>query len=98
MRCMGFNIKKETMKLIIERLKVCWYVLTYRNFFFAAYKSDEKMLIENDQQEITGVKDKSIRGWYHIDDVAFSGDIPTLRYLICENIIGVVNKIKNNEL
>lgn len=86
------------MKQIIERLKVCWYVLTYRNFFFAAYKSDEKMLIENEQQEITGVKDKSIRSWYHIDDVAFSGDIPTLRHLICENIIGVVNKIKNNEL
>ncbi len=56
------------------------------------------MLIENEQQEITGIKDKSIRGWYHIDDVAFSGDIPTLRHLICENIIGVVNKIKNNEV
>lgn len=58
----------------------------------------KKMLIENEQQEITGVKDKSIRGWYHIDDVVFSGNIPTLRHLICENIIGVVNKIKINEL
>lgn len=85
------------MKQIWERLKVCFYVLTYRNFYFAAYKSDEKMLTENEQHEITGVKDKSIRGFYHIDDVTFSGNVPTLRHLICDNIIRVVNKIKNNE-
>ena len=86
------------MKNLIERLLVCWYVLTMRNFYFAAYKSDKKMLIEDAQGKIIGIKKKSIHGFYHIDDVAYEGNIPSLRYLICENIIRIVNKIKEGKL
>ena len=81
-----------------ERLKVCWYTLTYRNFFFIAYKSDKTLLIENEQGEICGVRKKSIHGFYHIDDVSFEGNIPTLRNLLCDNMIHTINKIKSNEL
>lgn len=86
------------MKKFIERLKVCWYVLTLHNFLFFGYKSDKKMLIENEQGEICGVKDKSIHGFYHIDDVTYEGNITSLRQLICENVIHVVNRIKSYEI
>lgn len=86
-----------TDKSILERLKVCWYVLTMRNYVFLAYKSADKMLNYNDANEVTGVKGKSMHGLYHIEDVQFSENI-TLRSLICENVIRVVKKIKNNEL
>lgn len=86
------------MKKFIERLKVCWYVLTLHNFLFFGYKSDKKMLIENEQGEICGVKDKSIHGFYNIDDVTYEGNITSLRQLICENVIHVVNRIKSYEI
>ena len=81
-----------------ERLKVCWYALTYRNFFFVAYKSDKNLLIENEQEEICGVREKSIHGYYHIDNVLYEGNISTLRNLLCDNMINIINKIKSNEL
>lgn len=86
------------MKQITERLKVCWYVLTMRNFLFFAYRSDKNLFATNDQGELCGVKDNSIHGFFHIDDVSFLGSIPTLRHLICENAKHILDKIKNNEL
>lgn len=74
------------MKQIIERLKVCWYVLTMHNFLFFAYRQDKNLFVTNDQGELIGVKDNSIHGFYHIDDVLFTGDIPSLRHLLCENV------------
>ena len=37
-------------------------------------------------------------GFYNIDDVTFEGNITSLRQLICENVIHVVNKIKSYEI
>lgn len=86
------------MKKFWERLQVCWYVLTMRNYFFAGYKSDRNMLIENEEGDIIGIRKNTIHCFYHIDNVLFEGDIKTLRELICDNIIRVVNKIKSYEL
>ena len=85
------------MKNFVERLKVCWYVLTMRNYFFAAYKSDRKMLIVKDGK-IVGVKENTMHGFYHIDNVLFYGDGESLRQLVCDDIKRVVNKIKNEEI
>ena len=83
---------------ILERLKVCWYVLTRRNFFFSSYSKN--MLIEDEEGYLTGPTKNSIKGYYHIDEETFV--IPegtkTLRDLICDNINHVVEKIKSKEL
>lgn len=82
------------MRQIIERLRVCWYVLTMRNFLFFAYS--KKMIRK--QGEYYELMDKSIHGFYHIDNVVFEKGVPTLRHLICDNVIHIVNKIKTNSL
>ena len=84
---------------ILERLKVCWYVLTRRNFVFSSYS--KHMLTEDENGYLTGPTKNSIKGYYHIDEETFvvepKGNM-TLRDLICDNISHVVEKIKSREL
>ena len=87
---------------LIERLKCCWYILTMRNFYVSCYAND--MIQENAEGRIEHPKPGSIKGYYHIDDEVFVSSVNgtektiTLRELICDNMIHVINKIKQQSL
>lgn len=80
--------------LVLERLKVCYYVLTKRYFYFQCYSKD---FVEHDEEGYAIRKKKNqIKGFYHIEDIQFNKY--TLRDLICEHIIRVVQKIKSKQI
>lgn len=87
---------------MIERLKCCWYILTMRNFYLSCYASD--MIEKRADGWMNYPKPNSIKGYYHIDDTVFYNNTNgventiTLRELICDNMIHVIEKIKNQQV
>jgi hypothetical protein len=86
---------------IVERLRVCWCVLTMRNYFFFAFKGPEKLFVtKDDNWEIIGARREMTRSIYHVDGFGLVGNekYKSLRDLLCEIVIRRTFKIKRGEL
>lgn len=87
---------------IIERLKCCWFILTMQNFFVSCYAND--IMVEGEDGFLEHPRKGSVKGYYHIEDETFISYVNgnesklTLRDLICDNMIHVINKIKERTL
>lgn len=98
---------------IVERLRVCWCVLTMRNYFFFAFKSHKKLFVVNEDGVITGSRRENVCGICYVDDVpvkimggtAQSEEVQpsslrlykNLRDLLCEAVIRLMEKIREGE-
>ena len=59
----------ETMRELIERLKVCWYVLTHRNYAFFSCK--DSCVEFNEDGQYNGLSDKGLASFSSFSDMWF---------------------------